>query len=234
MPAQLCGTLRALNIGTVSAIVQGERRIVSAYHKQPVDGPMLLSIDGLPGDEHVYEHHGGPDKAVCVYPFEHYEYWTQRLDLDLPPQAAFGENFTVTGLLESEVQLGDEFEVGEAHVQVTQPRAPCYKIAARYGLPKMALYVQQQGMTGFHLRVLQHGFVRAGDLLRLVSRASHGISVSEANRILNHDKHDVAGALRLLDSVELPESLVPGLRKRIERHGEPADHARMYGDDPPG
>jgi MOSC domain-containing protein YiiM len=224
------GLLLALNVGGVGQIVQGNRVIETAFMKTPVEGPLRLGRLGFPGDEHVYEHHGGPDKAVCVYPYEHYAHWERELGLQLPATAAFGENFTMTGLTERGVVLGDVYGVGEAVVQVTQPRAPCFKIAARYGVPKMAVYVQQQSFTGFLLRVLEDGDVQAGQTMRLLERPDHGVTVAEANQILNVNKRDIAGAERLLAVPDLPMGLRPDLERRIREHGEPEDVERLFGD----
>lgn len=229
--ADLSGHLLSLNIGQVGELRQGNRVIETAYNKRPVDGPLRLGTLGFPGDEHVYEHHGGPDKAVCVYAYEHYSYWEKRLGLDLPAAAAFGENFTVTGLVERDVWLGDTFQIGDAIVQVTQPRAPCYKIAARYGVAKMALFVQQENLTGYLLRVLRDGDVEAGQSLQLIERQTHGITVAEANRVINADKKDIGGALRLLGVPGLPAALRPGLERRVREGGAAEDLDRLYGGD---
>ena len=224
------GFLLALNIGGTGQIVQGSRVIETAFHKTPVEGSLRLGRLGFQGDEHVYEHHGGPDKAVCVYPYEHYAYWEHRLGLQLPAAAAFGENFTMTGLLERDVLLGDVFGIGDAVVQVTQPRAPCFKIAARYGVPKMAVYVQQESFTGYLLRVLEEGDVQPGQAMRLLERSVHGVTVAEANQILNVHKRDLEGAERLLAVPDLPAGLRPDLERRIRELGAPEDVDRLFGE----
>lgn len=224
------GQILALNIGRAGTIQQGNRVIETAYKKKPVDGPLHLGTLGFDGDEQVYEHHGGPNKAVCVYPHEHYAYWTDRLDIELPESAAFGENFTLTGLTERQVCLGDVFEVGDAVVQVTQPRAPCFKIAARYGIPKMAIYVQQESYTGYLLRVLREGHVQTGDTMTLVERPEVRVTVAEANQILNVRKKDIQGAQRLLTIPSLPEPLRADLDDRIRQHGSAEDVERLFGE----
>ena len=122
-PTALRGHLLALSVGRTGVLRSGNKLIETAYLKEPVAGSLRLGRLGLPGDDHVYRQHGGADKAVCVYAKEHYRYWQERLDLDLPEHAAFGENFTVSGLLERDVELGDVFSVGDAVVQVTDSRA---------------------------------------------------------------------------------------------------------------
>lgn len=223
------GRLLALNVGGVGTIEDGDRVIMSGFHKTPVETPLPLGRLGFPGDEHVYERHGGPDKAVCVYPYEHYAYWEERLGLELPASAAFGENFTMSGLTERQVCLGDVFSIGEAVVQVTQPRAPCYKIAARYGVAKMAVFVQQESFTGYLLRVLEEGEVCAGQTMRLLERNAAAITVAEANQILNVNKKDLEGAERLLALPALPEALREDLERRVRRFGSPEDTERLFG-----
>jgi MOSC domain-containing protein YiiM len=227
---ELNARIRALNVGRAGVIRRGDEEIKTAFLKQPVDGALPLRELGFDGDEHVYEFHGGPDKAVLAYSHDHYAFWRDRHGLDLPESAAFGENLTVEGITEETVHLGDVFDVGTAVVQVTQPRAPCFKIAARYGVGKMSLYVQQTGYTGILFRVLQEGEVRAGQELRLRSRLSHGISVATANRVVNVDRRDLQGAHELLATPDLPRLLQDDLSRRLEAGGLGEDRERLYGE----
>ena len=217
----LHGDLLALSVGHAGIITQGDRQIRTAYHKRPVTTALWLAREGLLCDEHVFKSHGGHEKAVCAYPFEHYRYWQTRLSLDMPEAAAFAENFTLTGLLERDVMIGDVYEVGEALVQVTQPRAPCYKIAARFGVPKMHLFLRQMSYTGYYLRVVEEGHVVAGQTVVLLDRQDHEITVEEANRILNVDKSDRSGAERMLSIPDLTEDLRPRLERRLEKLSPP-------------
>ena len=219
MVIELVGHVRAVCVGEVGALTLGRRSIESAFVKAPVEGPLLLGELGFPGDEHVYKDHGGPDMAALVYPFEHYSYWRE-LGLDLPEAGAFGENLTVTGLIETDVHLGDIFEVGTSVVQVTQPRAPCYKITARYGDRSLSVTVQDEGLIGYLLRVLAEGDVSAGDSMRLVDRDSHGVTVAEAGRVANVDRNDFEAAARVLAVDALGSSTRRKLTARIASHVE--------------
>jgi MOSC domain-containing protein YiiM len=227
---ELVARIRALNVGRAGIMRRGDQEIETAFLKQPVPDPLALGELGFDGDEHVYEFHGGPDKAVLAYSHDNYRFWREQHHLELPESAAFGENLTVEGVTEETVHLGDVFDVGTAVVQVTQPRAPCFKIAARYGVAKMSLYVQKTGYTGILFRVLEDGEVRAGQQLRLRSRLDHGISVADANRILNVDRRDLDGAQRLLDTPDLPTLLQADLRQRLEAGGLGEDRERLYGE----
>jgi len=216
---ELVGHVRAVCVGSVGALTLGRRIIETAFVKTPVDGPLQLGELGFSGDEHVYKDHGGPDMAALVYPFEHYSYWRE-LGLDLPVAGAFGENLTVTGLVEADVHLGDVFEVGTTVVQVTQPRAPCYKIAARYGDPDLSVTAQNAGLIGYLLRVLVEGAVGEGDSMRLVDRGPHGVTVAEAGRVANVDRNDLEATARVLAVDALGSSTRRKLKARMASRAE--------------
>ena len=213
----LVGRILTLCVGQASILHSGSKEIDTAYVKHPVRGPVRLSLEGLPGDEHVYHTHGGPDRALLTYPLAHYAYWREVHGLDLPEHSAFGENFTTDGLTEDEVHIGDVFSVGGATVQVTQSRHPCYKIGARYSVPQLTLTVMQNGYTGIFYRVLEAGDVSVGDSLRLINRESHGVTVADCNRII-HDPKDLEGAARLIEVDSLAEFQRAAMRTRLEAH----------------
>ena len=160
--------LEAVCVGAVGEIGSDSRKITSAFVKTPVPGRVAVGPLGLPGDEHVYKDHGGPDFALLAYPKEHYAHWSG-LGLELPAAGAMGENLTTVGLVESEVHIGDVFEAGTSVMQVTEPRSPCHKIATRFGRKDMTALVRDSGFTGFLLRVLVCGDIAAGDALRPVA-----------------------------------------------------------------
>lgn len=219
MSDDLVGRVRTLNTGTVGELRYRSRSIQTAFVKEPVDGRLRLGTLGFPGDEHAYWDHGGPDKAALVYPFEHYGHW-RALGFDLPEAGAFGENLTVTGLVERVVNLGDVFEIGTSVVQVSQPRSPCYKIAARYGRKELSVLAQDFGLIGYLVRVLTEGEVGAGDDMRLVERDDHGITVAEAGRVVNIDRTDLDAARRVLSVATLGSSARRILTQRIDDAGQ--------------
>ena len=212
MPEVLQGRVSAVCVGKIGELTSGRRRIRSAFVKGPVEGRVRLTSLGFEGDQHVYEDHGGEDLAVLAYSLDNYPYW-RGLGIDLPDAGAFGENLTVTGLTEAEVRLGDVFEAGSSVMQVTQPRAPCYKIATRYGRKDMSVLVQETGFSGYLMRVLTEGDVAAGDAVTLVERdTSHTVTVAEAGRIVNVDRNDHEGAQRLLGV----DALSPPIKRTLE------------------
>lgn len=211
----MTGKLISVNVGTPGTLTYLGKEVPSSFVKTVVSSPVWLNRDGLAGDEQAdLKNHGGPDKAVCVYPQEHYGYWSSRLRRELPV-AAFGENFTTEELLEDNVCIGDVYEVGGATVQVSQPRQPCFKLAARHEEPTLALWVQETGRTGFYFRCLNAGWVSVGEFLGLVHRHPQEITVAEANCLMHRDKDDVEGLERLLAVAELSLSWRRTFERRL-------------------
>lgn len=139
---------------------------MSAIAKNATDRPLMLGLEGLEGNQ-VGDplHHGGRDKAVHLYPIEHYAFWREKYpDLDLLDRAgAFGENFSCPGLTEERLCLGDIFRVGEALIECSHARQPCWKLNHRFGKPDVLKTVVTTGKSGSYFRVLEEGMVRAGD-----------------------------------------------------------------------
>jgi MOSC domain-containing protein YiiM len=163
-----------------------------------------------------------------VYPAEHYRYWHRVLGRPLRP-GAFGENLPVEGLHERDAHLGDTFEVGSAVVQVSMPRRPCFKIGLVHGRQNLPLLVQSTGRTGFYLRVLQPGQIAAGDRLVLLDRPAASLPVTEVNRVVNVDKHDLSAARRLVECDHVPQRWREALERRLRGHADEDDGTRLLG-----
>ncbi len=174
----------SLNIGKAVQVSYRDEWISTGIHKSPVEAAIRLSENGLEGDEQAdLVHHGGPDKALCVYPLEHYAYWERQLCRSLTA-GAFGENATVAGMDEHSVCIGDVYRIGEsALVQITQPRQPCFKLAMKWNEPTLVKQVVSTGYTGYYMRVLTSGYIRTNDRFERVERDAGGITIAEANRI---------------------------------------------------
>ncbi len=218
----------SINISKPELIPYQNKEISSGIFKRPVNQPLFLSQVNFEGDGQAdLVHHGGRDKAVCVYPHEHYSFWENKLHTELE-FGAFGENLTTHGLLESDVCIGDIYQLGEATVQVSQPRQPCYKLSARYGAPDMPLQVQETGFTGFYFRVLKEGVVSRMDGLHLISRHPKGITLSFANVIMHQEKDRFEDIKRILEVEELSESWRATFLKRLQGQ-ETSNRERLSG-----
>jgi MOSC domain-containing protein YiiM len=209
--------LISLNIGKVRFGTYKGKETTSGIDKRKVDHTLALGVLGFEGDEQAdLVHHGGADKAVCVYNYDHYKHWEVKLDRTLE-YGAFGENFTVARMNESDVHIGDTFGIGTAVVQISQPRQPCWKLAMRWGLDELPLLVTTSGATGFYFRVLKEGEVKTGDELSLLQVHPHRITVEEANRVMHKDREDIDGLRKLLAVDALSASWVNTFSKRLER-----------------
>ncbi|EEM96400.1 MOSC domain-containing protein [Bacillus thuringiensis] len=207
--------LLSLNIGLPKEVTYGGKVIHTGINKKQVKEPVYLSFVKFNGDGQAdLVHHGGVDKAVCVYTGDHYPYWEKELNQDLV-YGAFGENITVSGMREEDVCIGDTFELGQAIVQVTQPRQPCFKLAKKYNIPKLPLYFQETGYTGFYFRVLKEGWVSSVDTLKRLQSDPKGVSVAFANRIMHKEKQNIEGIKRILEVNALSSSWRKSFEKRI-------------------
>ena len=207
--------LLSLNIGLPKEVTYGGKVVHTGINKKQVKEPVYLSFVKFNGDGQAdLVHHGGVDKAVCVYTGDHYPYWEKELNQDLV-YGAFGENITVSDMREDDVCIGDTFQIGEAVVQVTQPRQPCFKLAKKYNIPKLPLYFQETGYTGFYFRVLKEGWVSSVDTLKRLQSDPKGVSVAFANRIMHKEKQNIEGIKRILEVNALSSSWRKSFEKRI-------------------
>ncbi|MCG8926394.1 MOSC domain-containing protein [Lentzea sp. CC55] len=217
-----------VSTGAVRQLPWRGSAVPTAIAKTPVEGRVEVGVLGLAGDEQGDRvHHGGRDKAVLLYPDEHYAAWADEVGVLATP--AFGENLTTSGLREGDLVIGAVYAVGTVLLQVSQPRRPCFKLAARHGVVDMAVRTQRSGRTGVYCRVLRPGHLAAGDGIVLVSEPAHGITAAEVHRVVNVDRDDAEAARRLLrHGGVLPGSWVGLLARRFE--GVVEDQAvRLYG-----
>ncbi len=205
--------IESLNIGMPQKEIFHGKEVNTGICKKPVPGPLNLKKTGFDGNGVAdLKHHGGYDKAVCVYSTNHYSYWEEVLGTKLPP-AAFGENLSVSNLSEDNICIGDIFEAGTAIVQVSQPRQPCKTLAARYGRSDLIKMVVDSGRTGFYFKVLREGQVKREDKLLLMEKDLNEITVSFANYILHHDRKNRDGIEKVLAVPALSESWQKSFQK---------------------
>lgn len=210
----------SVNVGLPRLVLRDGEPVSTGIFKEPIPHRVMMRTLNLDGDRQAdLSVHGGPEKAVYVYPSEHYEFWKRELpDMELP-WGVFGENFTTTGLLETEVNIGDKFRIGMAEVMVTQPRMPCYKLGIRFGRADIIKRFLVSERTGFYLSVLKEGEVGAGDELELIERNAAGVKVVEVTRLYSSDKGNVDVLRRLIALEALPESWRDYLQRRLEKLG---------------
>jgi MOSC domain-containing protein YiiM len=209
--------LVSVSVGLPQEVPWKGKTVTTAIFKSPVSGRVHLGRLNLDGDRQAdLSVHGGPDKAVYVYPAEHYDYWRGELATNLS-QASFGENFTTTGLLEDAVHIGDQFRIGSAEVVVTQPRLPCYKLGVKFGQAEMVKHFAASRRTGFYCAVERAGEVDAGDAIEVISREENRVRVSDITRLYLDDDDNAETIERTLRVRALPVGWREYFLQRIKR-----------------
>ncbi|MEQ8925739.1 MAG: MOSC domain-containing protein [Fulvivirga sp.] len=155
------------------------RLVTTSIFKKPVDGPVQVNKLGILGDtQSDLMVHGGVNKAIYAYPFESYQWWNKHYPQFEYNFGAFGENLTISGLLENEINIDDTFKIGTVTLKVTQPRSPCFKLGVKFNDPKMTSYFYKSKKFGFYLKVLEEGLIKPGDDIRLLSKGD-GRSIAQ-------------------------------------------------------
>lgn len=199
--------LISVDIGLPKDISIGDRSIATGIFKRPVGGMVQVGTLNLDGDWQAdLSVHGGPDKAVYAYPSEHYEFWRRELGLDQLEWGAFGENLTIEGLSEESTSIGDNIGIGTALFQVTQPRLPCLKLAAKFQRENIIQRFLASRRTGFYLRVLEEGSIEAGDAIVLLKQDPHRVTVREITDLYVSKKPEPSRIERVLSVNALAKS----------------------------
>ena len=203
----------SVNVSLPKEVPYRGKIITTGIFKEPVEGRVTLRSSNLDGDGQAdLVAHGGVYKAAYVYSIENYDYWERELGRTDFTFGQFGENFTVEGMLEDKVHIGDVFRVGEALVEVTQPRAPCYKLGIKMSLPRFLKMFLDSCRVGFYLRVLEEGGVGAGDTFERVRTDPERVTVREACHLLYFDPENLEGSKKVLRI----QALAPGWRQSFE------------------
>lgn len=192
--------------------------VLTGIFKEPVAAGEAVAVTatGLAGDGQAdLENHGGLDKAVYAYTVENYAYWEQALGRPGLPHGQFGENFTVAGMPDEAVHVGDSFRIGEILVQVTQPRVPCFKLGIRMGSPEFVGQFMVSGRVGFYLRVLETGTVRAGDAIEKVHSDPEGLDIRDCMLALLEGPRQQEIIRRALSIAALSDAWRDSLQRRL-------------------
>jgi MOSC domain-containing protein YiiM len=202
------------NIGEPKTIVWHGKKVQTGIYKFPVDHPIFLGTEDVEND-HVMDrkYHGGVDKACYLYSADHYTWWKEFYPELEMPWGMFGENLTVEGLHENEINVGDIFEIGEAVVQTTQPRQPCYKLGIRFQNPKVVKQFVESGFPGVYVRVLKNGMVKTGEKM-ILKEKSNSISIQKVFELLYTDNFQEELLKQALNNPFLAESCRRDLLKR--------------------
>lgn len=206
--------------------------IQTAIDKHGVEQSLYLSLHGLAEDESADpKHHGGPERALHQYPLEHYAYWQQQypsINWQIP---GMGENISSIGMTEHNVYLGDRYQWGDAIIEVSQPRSPCYKLNKRWGNANISLDMQQSGHCGWLYRVIQPGTVSVSQPLILQQRLANALSVAKTSQLFFTDPLNPEHLALLKQQTTLSVSWMSKIVLRIETQQVENWHFRLHGPD---
>ncbi|MBP2239590.1 MOSC domain-containing protein YiiM [Cytobacillus eiseniae] len=217
-------------IGNANATTTMEKVWKSGMFKEPVRDSTWLGKVNLDGDEQAdLKHHGGPEKAVMAYAQKHYIDWGRELNNSQIQAGAMGENFSVINMDEETVCIGDIYEIGEAVIQVSQPRQPCWKPARRFKTIDFALRIQKSGRTGWYFRVLKEGFVKEQTAIKLIDRPYPEWTIAKCNEVMHEHKTDLDRSAQLAACRYLAINWRETLTKRVQGQEAPSIAERVYG-----
>jgi len=199
----------ALCVSKPKTIVDRGREISTGIYKSSVDGPRMIHRTNIDGDKQAdLKVHGGPHKAVYAFPIEHYDFYQENLGQTGFEFGHFGENLTIAGLLEAAVFIGDRYQMGQALLEVSQPRSPCFKFGIKMGSREAIKICLSSAKTGFYFRVVEEGNIRAGDNIKRTFRDSNALSVEAVHRLYYHDKQNSAALKQAIQCT----ALAPGFK----------------------
>ena len=204
------------NIGSPVKFSWKEREVATGLFKYPVSFPIFLEKEDVL-DDHVIDrrYHGGIDKACYLYSSNHYKYWNSLYPKMEMQFGMFGENLTVEDLNENKINIGDIYKIGNAVVQVTQPRQPCFKLEFRFGNSPIIDQFIESGFPGVYIRVLQPGEVKTGDKIELVEHKG-SMSVGKVFESLYADRPQKESIIKIINNPHLAESCRRDLLKRLK------------------
>jgi MOSC domain-containing protein YiiM len=196
----MTATLMSVNVGMPKDVPWNGKTVHTGVWKTPVEGAVMVRRLNIDGDgQGDLAGHGGEQRAVMVYQTESYDYWRDYLGRDDLRPGNFGENFTVSGLDDHDVCIGDRYRIGDAEFEVTQPRVTCFRVGMRLGVPEMPNLLVSQHRPGFYFRVITEGLVRAGDDIVLTRRGRHELSVADVDALLYLPDRDMELLHKVVD-----------------------------------
>jgi len=214
--------LLAIHVGLPQEVFYKGRMIRTGIFKSAVDGPVRVSALNIEGDRQAdLTVHGGPSKAIYVYPHEHHVFWRKELPELEFGCGSFGENLSTEGMLEKDLNIGDRFCVGTVELVVTEPRLPCYKLAVKFSRDDMAKRFLKSRRTGFYCAVSREGTISPGDAIHYLSRDENRVTVADITRLYAFDKCDFAAMRRAQQVKALPEGWRTYFRERIDKFDKP-------------
>jgi ferredoxin-NADP reductase/MOSC domain-containing protein YiiM len=231
----MAARLVSVNVGMPKDVPWRGKTVHTGIWKTPVGGPVMVRRLNIDGDgQGDLAGHGGEQRAVMVYQTESYDYWQDYLGRDDLVPGNFGENFTVSGLADRDVCIGDRYRIGEAEFEVTQPRVTCFRVGMRLDVPEMPNLLVSQRRPGFYLRVITEGAVQAGDDIVVIRRGRHQLSVADVDALLYLPGRDTDRLRRIIDVSALSPGWQQSFRDMLAAQEKPGTATQLPTGTEPG
>ncbi|NMM50370.1 MOSC domain-containing protein [Marinigracilibium pacificum] len=210
--------LNSIFVGKPKDVPYNGKIISTSIYKELVSGPVRVVKHNIEGDQQAnLEVHGGEYKAVYAYPVEHYDFWrNSRADLSFEP-GVFGENLSVSGLFEDEVNVGDVYKIGTATFAVTTPRLPCFKLGIKMNDPGIIKDFMAAMRSGFYLKVVEEGVIEAGDEIVLLKKDDYGLTIKELVKLQSTDKSNKQLLKKAIEAPALQKDWVDSFKEKLDK-----------------
>ncbi len=206
----------ATNIGQPTTVLKNGKKVQTGFYKNSVKEGIMLLKKGVVGDAVMdTKHHGGADKACYLYSADHYDFWKEKFPTLNWSWGMFGENLTIKGLQETEINIGDTFKIGTAIIQVTEPRRPCSILGIRFGTPNMIKLFNNSAYPGVYVRVIKEGKITTGNQLKLISKTKQ-LTVVEVFSLFSTHKKNTALAKKAIHHPNLAASCKKAIRLKFQ------------------
>ncbi len=211
----------SVNVSEPKKVIFNGKELITSIYKKPVSERVRVTSQGIEGDRQAdLSVHGGFDKAVYGYSFEHYKLWGERLQKEFTEFGLVGENLTISSFDESEINIGDRFKINDCILQVSQPRIPCYKIGIKMNSRDFPKMFSQSGLLGTYFRVVQEGSIEEGDEIEKIHSEENSMSIKDISTILFVDLKNIDLMKKALDIKSLTEEIKEKFRERLMKLGD--------------
>jgi MOSC domain-containing protein YiiM len=209
--------LISVNVGLPIKVKFGNEIVTTGIFKNPVDKRISLKKLNLEGDRQAdLTVHGGPDKAVYSYPYEYYDFWRKEFPDISFNWGMFGENLTTEGLFESQVNVGDRFQIGSAQLVATQPRMPCYKLGVKFGRMDIIKKFLKSEKSGIYFKVIKEGGIVINDTIKLIKKDNNNITIKNIVELYtNDDKANIILMEQAIKVLDLPQGWKQYFHKKL-------------------
>ena len=211
----------SINVSEPQKVIFNGKELITSIYKKPVSKKVMVTSQGIEGDRQAdLSVHGGYDKAVYGYSYNHYKLWGERLNKEFGEFGLVGENLTIDDFDENNINIGDRFQINDCILQVSQPRIPCYKIGIKMNSRDFPKMFSQSGLLGSYFRVIQEGNIEAGNEIQKIYSEENSMSLKDIASLLFVDVKNIDSMKKAVDIKSLTEEIKEKFRERLMKLGD--------------